>query len=310
MQRAAGLIAAGRLVVIPTETVYGLAANALDDRAVASIYALKNRPQFNPLIIHFLNRSLMESHVIFNPDAEKLAQAFWPGPLTMILPRQKTSKISLLASAGLDTLAVRIPQHPVTLDLLKLTALPLAAPSANPSQGLSPTCASHVAMGFNDVENLPLIIDGGTCSLGLESTIIDLSQDVPTVLRPGIITADHISQVLGKPVRYSFENSDKPKAPGQLHRHYAPALPVRLNATCVKDTEALLCFGTDTLPGAAMTLNLSPASDLCEAAANLFKMLHQVDQAMYTAIAVMPIPNEGIGIAINDRLKRAAHQSG
>jgi L-threonylcarbamoyladenylate synthase len=302
---AADLLKSGQLVAIPTETVYGLAANALDDQAVARIYELKNRPQFNPLIIHFAELEQVSQHVVLNETAVKLADAFWPGPLTMVLPRKESSPISLLASAGLDTLAVRVPNHSVSLELLKQAQVPLAAPSANPSQALSPTTAEHVLNAFHDNDKLTMILDGGPCEVGLESTIIDLTEPEPVILRPGAITAEAVSQVIGKPVSLVsvFHVSDKPKAPGLLHRHYAPNLPLRLNAKESRANEALLAFGPNA---PTHSLNLSSSGNLTEAAANLFKMLRQLDQPRYQSIAVMPIPNIGLGLAINNRLERAS----
>lgn len=303
IMQASDLLKSGQLVAIPTETVYGLAANALDDQAVARIYELKNRPQFNPLIIHFSELEHVSKHVILSDTALKLAKAFWPGPMTLVLPRKESSEISLLASAGLDTLAVRIPSHPVSLDFLKQAQVPVAAPSANPSQALSPTTAEHVLSAFQNNNKLAMILDGGPCEVGLESTIIDLTEVTPVILRPGGITADAISQVIGKTIGSATEASHKPKAPGLLHRHYAPNIPLRLNATEVKANEVLLAFGPNAL---THSLNLSSSGDLTEAAANLFKMLRLLDQPQYQGIAVMPIPNVGIGVAINNRLERAS----
>jgi L-threonylcarbamoyladenylate synthase len=307
LQEAAALLRAGELVGIPTETVYGLAGNALNDQAVAKIFDIKKRPQFNPLIIHGATLADLEPHVILSPHALLLAQAFWPGPLTLVLPRKKTSQISLLASAGLDTLAVRIPNHADCLALLKEVQLPLAAPSANPSQALSPTTAEHVKLGFKEEQRLPLILDGGAASVGLESTIVDLSDHRPTILRPGIITAEALSEVLGEDILTTSQSSDRPKAPGAMQRHYAPSLPLRLNVEAPSDGEALLAFGESGIKSSTPTLlNLSPTGNLVEAAANLFHMLRLLDQPSLKGIAVMPIPEVGIGRAINDRLRRAA----
>jgi L-threonylcarbamoyladenylate synthase len=304
--KAAMLLNSGQLVAIPTETVYGLAANALDDRAVARIYELKNRPQFNPLIIHVADIEHMSQHVVLNDKALRLAKAFWPGPMTLVLPRKETSPISLLASAGLDTLAVRIPNHSLCLEILKHIQVPLAAPSANPSQSLSPTLAEHVDAAFNDHPNKPMIIDGGRCAIGLESTIIDLSEEKAIILRPGAITPDRISAVLGESIALVSDRALRPKAPGMLHRHYAPNLPLRLNASSVNADEGLLAFAEPVSGNHRLVLNLSESGDLTEAAANLFKMLRILDESNCKGIAVMPIPNSGIGLAINDRLWRAA----
>ena len=287
-----------QLVAIPTETVYGLAADAYDDKAVARIYQLKQRPQFNPLIAHVDGLGMAKQLVTFSQPALLLAEKFWPGPLTIVLPRKPDAKLSHLATAGLDTVAVRWPQHPLATAIISQLGRPLVAPSANPSQSISPTSAADVVAGFGD--KCPLVIDGGNCEVGLESTIIDMTAAVPTILRPGGISIDELREVLGE-----VQMADKDasiKAPGMMRRHYAPGKPLRLNAESVAPDEVLLGFGpTDTAH------NLSPSSDLCEAAANLFRMLRTLDQdENCSKIAVAPIPNEGLGVAINDRLTRAA----
>ena len=304
LERAAHLLLKGELVAIPTETVYGLAANATNDQAVAKIYNLKKRPQFNPLIIHFAEISAIKSHVKWNNMAEKLAHTFWPGPLTLILKKKIDSPLSLLATAGLDTVGVRIPRHNVARLLIQKIGKPLAAPSANPSEAISPTSALDVRRGF-DFKKPLLIIDGGICESGLESTILDLTLDIPTVLRPGLITPEAIEEILQCRVLRSSPNSLF-KAPGQMKRHYAPHIPLRLNVTNVSAGEALLAFGPSPLSGGAKMLNLSQDGNLEEAAANLFRMLHELDQPFFSGIAVMPIPSEAVGVAINDRLCRAA----
>lgn len=314
--QASKLLKAGNLVAMPTETVYGLAANALDGQAVARIYDAKGRPSFNPLIIHLAGAEQAERYVMMSEEAKLLAHHFWPGPLTMILPRHKNCEISELASAGLETLAVRVPNHKTALGLLKETGLPLAAPSANKSGSLSPTCAAHVHESLEG--NVPLILADGSSSVGLESTVIDLSSDMPEVLRPGAISAEEISQVLGLDVKYHAREDDKaPKSPGLLLKHYAPSIPVRLNAIDLEPGEALLAFGNDQFMGIKgggrasdlmddQRKNLSQEQDLHEAAANLFAFMRALDRPENKAIAVMQIPEIGLGIAINDRLKRAA----
>lgn len=296
----------GNLVVIPTETVYGLAANAYEDTAVAKIYALKKRPAFNPLIIHYGSLTEIEKSAFLTPTALQLAEAFWPGPLTLVLRRRPTCPVSLLASAGLETLAVRIPAHPLTQKLLHHTGFPLAAPSANPSEGISPTSPADVVQAFQEYEgNLP-ILEGGPCKVGLESTIVDLTeQNTPRLLRPGFITPENLRSILGVSVLETDENFPI-KAPGQLRRHYAPSLPLRLNVTEVGPTEALLSFGPHTLTGSKTELNLSPTGNLEEAAANFFRFLRLLDSPVYSRIAVLPVPDTSIGLAINDRLRRAA----
>jgi L-threonylcarbamoyladenylate synthase len=299
----------GQLVAFPTETVYGLGADATHGEAVARIYAAKSRPQFNPLIIHVADARAACRYVEWTDGAETLADAFWPGPLTLVLKRRPRSRISELVSAGGDTLARRVPAHPVAQQLLQAFNGAIAAPSANRSGRVSPTMAQHVMDELGDV--LPLIIDGGPCAVGVESTVLDLSGEGPVLLRPGSVTREMLNGVLS---RESFVVSDSQstlhdsrlKSPGMLASHYAPALPVRLNAITVNADEALLAFGPQVPAGAARTLNLSETGDVIEAAANLFAHLRALDDAAFRAIAVMPIPADGVGEAINDRLKRAA----
>jgi L-threonylcarbamoyladenylate synthase len=309
--RAAETLVKGKLVAFPTETVYGLGGNALSDESVASIYETKGRPTFNPLIVHVLSQSDAEKYAEFNDAAKKLATKFWPGPLTLVLPRRADCKLSLLVSAGLDTVAIRVPAHPLAQALLKEAKLPIAAPSANKSGHVSPTLAAHVHEEFG---NTIMILDGGACPVGIESTVVDVSEEAPVILRPGSITQEEVIAVL----RHSRENGNpenwmpvftgmtsKLKSPGMLERHYAPNKKLRLNATNSKPGEALLAFGAP-LEGASMVENLSAKKDLKEAAANLFRMLRVLDASNATSIAVMPIPEEGLGVAINDRLRRAA----
>ena len=298
IEHAAALLKAGELVAFPTETVYGLGADATNDKAVAAIFAAKERPQFNPLIIHAPSRSDLSGVVDFDERAELLAQKFWPGGLTLILPRAENSAISLLASAGLPTLAVRVPSHPIARKLLAQAACPIAAPSANISGSISPTSAAHVAQSLGD--RPAMILDGGSCMVGVESTIIDLSSAQPTILRHGAITAEELRKVIGD-LSDSYESKEI-KAPGQMSSHYAPSAPLRMNVTEAKDNEALLCFGPTHLKG----LNLSERGDVTGAASNLFAMLYQLDNMEVSGIAVMTIPDKGLGIAINDRLRRAA----
>jgi L-threonylcarbamoyladenylate synthase len=305
LKKAAQLLQQGHLVSIPTETVYGLAANALSDQAVAKIYAVKNRPSFNPLIIHCKDLEMAQRVGDFNDTALRLAKAFWPGPLTIILPLNKSTSISKLATAGLKTVALRVPNHPMALKILELAELPLAAPSANPSETISPTTALHVEEAFKDTHALSMIIDGGPCDVGLESTIVDLSEENPTLLRPGKITKEDLKPFIDN-LSFVVSKGDHTKAPGQLKRHYAPSIPLRINVCDVNEQQALLAFGPSPLLGARKTFNLSPGGDLVEAAANLFSMLHELDSPEFESIAVMPIPAQGIGIAINDRLSRAA----
>lgn len=298
---AAEVIRRGGLVAFPTETVYGLGGNATCDEAVAAIFAVKDRPRINPLIVHVPDRELAAEYVVFSDAARALADACWPGPLTLVLPRQKTSRISLLASAGLDTLAVRVPSHPVAQALLRSCDLPLAAPSANPSGQISPTTAQHVASDLGD--RVELILDGGPVPIGIESTVVGFEGDRPVLLRAGAIARETIEGVVGP---LAAPRGGTITSPGQLKRHYAPNTPLRLNARHVESGEALLAFGSPELPEPCAVRNLSPSGDLVEAAANLFAMLRELDATGSAAIAVMPVPGDGMGEAINDRLQRAA----
>ncbi len=310
LARAAAALRAGRLVAFPTETVYGLGADATNDRAVAAIFALKGRPQFNPLIVHVADVGAARDLVVFDARAERLAAQFWPGPLTLVLPRRHGCAVSLLASAGLDSLAVRVPAHPVAQRLLRAAGRPLAAPSANPSGKMSPTTARHVVDGFAGVtdagEALAMVLDGGPCAIGLESTVVDLCGPLPALLRQGGITQEALAEVVGRLATGDDGQPDAPRSPGQLLSHYAPERRLRVDARSVAPDEALLAFGPAPLPGAAITENLSAAGDLAEAAANLFAMLRRLDRPDVAGIAAMTVPDRGLGRAINDRLRRAA----
>ena len=298
--KGAKILRNGGLVAFPTETVYGLGADATNDHAVAGIYEAKGRPSFNPLIIHLPNLKDALHYADFNDMALQLADQFWPGALTLVVPLKPKSKLSKLVSAGLDTVAIRVPAHGGARDLLRVTGTPIAAPSANTSGRLSPTTASHVSDSLNG--KVDIILDGGPCQVGLESTIIDCSTDRVTLLRPGGIAAEVIEHVIGKSLIKASSDDHTPKSPGMLASHYAPNCPIRLNVAQPKDGEVYLGFGE--CPDA--DLNLSPDGDLRQAAANLFNMLHELDQKGAVGIAVSPIPNTGLGLAINDRLTRAA----
>ena len=303
---AARLIRDGELVAFPTETVYGLGGDATNERAVARIFEAKGRPSFNPLISHVVDAEQARRLVRWNDTAEKLAARFWPGPLTLVLPRAKDSPVALLATAGLDTVAVRAPAHAMALDLIRAAGRPIAAPSANRSGAVSPTRAEHVRESLGD--RVRMILDGGPCKIGVESTVLDLSTPTATLLRPGGATREAIELAIG-PVALSDAiptGSAARKSPGQLESHYAPARPVRLQATRVAGDEALLAFGPAAPAGAKRTLNLSPAGDLTEAAANLFAYLRALDRPDIARIAAMAVPEKGLGLAINDRLRRAA----
>lgn len=287
-------------VVFPTETVYGLGCNAFDDHAVAQVFAVKQRPRFNPLIVHVRDWDHAMEYAEYTHDAAALAGKFWPGALTLVLNRIRNDRISRLASAGLDTVAVRAPSHRLAQALIEGSGLPIAAPSANRSGRLSPTTAEAA---FHELSGrVGLILDGGTCQAGIESTIVGFESGAPVILRPGAIPRPHIEAVIGPLVE---RRSRTVSAPGMLASHYAPGARLRLNAIDVAPGEALLAFG-GTTPNAGIIRNLSPSGDLREAAANLFGMLRQLDDMGIDAIAVMPIPDTGLGEAINDRLRRAA----
>ncbi|MER2519639.1 MAG: L-threonylcarbamoyladenylate synthase [Bdellovibrionales bacterium] len=308
LARAASMLREGKLVAFPTETVYGLGADATNDRAVAAIYAAKGRPQFNPLIVHVAKIEALDSLIVWNAAARMLAEAVWPGPLTLVLPRHPHCPVSRLASAGTETLAVRMPSHPVAQALIERAGVPVAAPSANASGKLSPTEAAHVAESL--VGAVDAIIDGGRCAVGVESTVVSWLRHAPEILRPGGVPREQIEKILGRPVAVAElsagEDSPAP-SPGLLSSHYAPRAALRLNALFAEGDEALLTFGEDMhVKGGTLRLNLSPSGDVHEAAANLFAMLHRLDAAGVSRIAVMPIPEEGLGIAINDRLRRGA----
>jgi L-threonylcarbamoyladenylate synthase len=314
LARAASLLREGALVAFPTETVYGLGADATQDRAVASVFDAKGRPHFNPLICHFATADAAFAHVIPNATAQLLAEKFWPGPLSLVLPRQEGSRVALLAGAGLETLAVRVPAHPVAQALLAASATPVAAPSANRSGQVSPTTAAHVLDGLRD--RIAAVIDAGPCAVGLESTVLDLTEK-PFLLRPGGVPVEAIEAVIG-PVRRALpidaaQPSRTLRSPGLLLSHYAPVLPVRLAARAANADEALLAFGPAPA-GAGGVFQLSAARDLTEAAANLFAGLRALDalgQARgLVRIAAMPVPEHGLGATINDRLRRAAAPRG
>ena len=304
---AADYLRAGALVAFPSETVYGLGADATDDRAVAAIFEAKGRPRFNPLIVHLPDLAAAETHGQFDRRARAVAERFWPGPLTLVLSRRAESPVSLLCSAGLDSLALRVPAHPMAQALLRACGLPLAGPSANRSGKVSPTRAKHVAEELGG--SVAAILDGGPCRVGLESTVLDLTGPVPVLLRPGAVTASELAAVVGPLGRTAVESESEEvpqRSPGRLPSHYAPDHALRLEATTVSAEETLLAFGPEAPEGAAVTLNLSEAGDLVEAAANLFAYLRVLDQVEAERIAVVPIPEEGLGAAINDRLRRAA----
>lgn len=303
---AAKLLQDGKLVAFPTETVYGLGADATNERAVAAIFAAKGRPHFNPLISHVLDAEEARRFVRWSDTAERLAAKFWPGALTLVLPRCAGSTIALLATAGLDTVAIRAPSHPVAQALIRAAGLPIAGPSANRSGTISPTRAEHVAESLG--ERVPLIVDGGPCLVGVESTVLDLSSDAPVLLRPGGVSREAIEAVIGHvALSDALPTGDAArKSPGQLASHYAPARPVRLGATSVAADEGLLAFGPNVPSGAMLMFNLSPSGDLTEAAANLFAMMRSLDRPGIGRIAVMTVPETGLGLAINDRLRRAA----
>jgi L-threonylcarbamoyladenylate synthase len=293
--QAATLLQNGALVAFATETVYGLGADARNGQAVAQVYAAKGRPSFNPLIVHVPDVAAAQKYVEWSDQAQQIADAFWPGALTLVLPLRKDHGLSSLVTAGLPTLAIRVPNHPTATALLRAADAPIAAPSANPSGQISPTTAAHVLAGLNG--KIAAVLDDGPCTVGLESTILTLAP-TPTLLRAGGVPAEDIEALLGH--RLSQPTTDTITAPGQLASHYAPRAAVRLNADDSRKDELFLGFGP-----MHCDLNLSPSADLTEAAANLFDHLHHLD-ALGKPIAVAPIPMVGLGVAINDRLSRAA----
>jgi L-threonylcarbamoyladenylate synthase len=307
---AADLLRAGELVAFPTETVYGLGADAQNPRAVAAIFEAKGRPHFNPLICHYASADAAFAHVEASPLAQKLAAMFWPGPLTLVLPRRIACPVALLAGAGLETLAIRVPAHPVAQRLIAALGHPIAAPSANRSGSISPTTAAHVAAQLNG--RIAAILDAGPSEVGVESTVLDLSGATPFLLRPGGISLESLEAAIGPIARgitpTAAEAARTLRSPGLLVSHYAPNLPIRLNATTLAPDEALLAFGPP--PSAALIFQLSLSKDLTEAASRLFEALHWLDANApahnLRRIAAMPIPNHGLGLAINDRLTRAA----
>lgn len=310
LKAALRVLRAGGLVAFPTETVYGLGADATNGEAVARLYAAKGRPSFNPLIAHAADADAARRLARFDPAAEALARAFWPGPLTLVLPKAQGCQVSDLATAGLDSIAVRVPAHAVAHDIIAALGGPVVAPSANISGHVSPTSAAHVLADLQG--RIDLIVDGGPASVGVESTIV-ACLDKPTLLRPGGVSRAAIEQAIGRTLvshgDVIAESGEAPLAPGMLASHYAPRAALRLNARDVKPGEALLAFGA-ALPsgadGAVTVLNLSATGDPVEAAANLFSHLRALDLAGAARVAVMPIPSDGLGEAINDRLKRAA----
>ncbi len=311
--RAARLLAAGATVAFPTETVYGLGADARSGIAVARIFEAKGRPRFNPLIVHVPDVEAARAHVRLGTAGETLAAAFWPGPLTLVAPglgdsnhgnHARTAGIADLVQAGLPTLAIRVPRHPVAAALLRAFGRPVAAPSANRSGHVSATTAAHVLADLGD--RVAVILDAGPAPMGVESTIVDVSGEVPVLLRPGAVSREAIEALLGRPL--GAPSAGGVLAPGMLASHYAPEVPIRLDATTVRPGESLLAFGPSLPPGsgeAVATVNLSPTGDLREAAANLFAALRTLE-SRGAPIAAMPIPATGLGEAITDRLRRAA----
>lgn len=300
IQAAALALREGKLVAFPTETVYGLGADATNDKAVALVYAAKGRPAFNPFIAHVPDAESAFALGEFSADARKLAHAFWPGPLSLVVPRKASCPVSLLASAGLDSIAIRVPSHPVALEFLKAAGRPVVAPSANPSGKISPTTADHVRKHLKD--KVAAILDGGRCKVGVESTVVSFLDGRPTLLRHGGIPRAELEKVIGHPLAVE-SHSARPHAPGQLLSHYAPHAELRLHADTPREGEAYLGFGKLHAHG---PYTLSASGDLVEAAASLFRLLHEIDATGVQRIAVAPIPHQGLGEAINDRLMRAA----
>ena len=305
LKQAADCLQAGGLVAFPTETVYGLGAVATNALAVARIFTAKQRPQFNPLISHFSSAEAALASGQRNNAATRLAAAFWPGAMTLIIQRPQNSLITALASAGTDSLAIRVPSHPAALDLLERVKVPVVAPSANQSGGISPSTAAHVANGLGAA--CDMILDGGPCESGIESTVIDCRPELPVLLRPGPLTPEKIRDQIGIELQITkpLNQASQPVSPGQIESHYAPRATVRLNAENKRQNEVYIGFGPSR-NGLIPDFNLSEQADLIEAAANLFAVLHEADALGTAAIAFSPIPMAGLGLAINDRISRAA----
>ena len=307
MPVAAAHLRAGGLVGFPTETVYGLGGDATSERAVAAIFELKGRPRFNPLIVHVSNLAMAEKLAVFDRRSRFLAQRQWPGPLTLVVKKKPDCPIALLATAGLDTVALRVPDHPVALALIAAAGRPLAGPSANRSGAVSPTTPEHVEREFG--RQLPIILDGGPCRVGVESTVVDLTRIPAAILRAGGVTAETIAAAIGElasPVPGPDDDPTAPRAPGQLQSHYAPRLKLRLDTTEARPGEALLAFGQHALEGFETVINLSESGNLTQAATRLFSALRELDRPEHSGIAAMTVPERGLGVAINDRLRRAA----
>jgi L-threonylcarbamoyladenylate synthase len=302
---AAALLRDGALVALPTETVYGLGADATNGRAVAAIFEAKGRPRFNPLIVHVASLEAAERLGHLGASGRRLAAAFWPGPLSLVLAKRPGCPVAELATAGLDTIALRVPGHAIARALLLEVAVPVAAPSANRSGHVSPTTAGHVEADLGP--RVAIILDGGPATLGLESTVLDVTGDEPVVLRLGAVPREEIARVLGRSIAVAEGGAGKPASPGMLARHYAPSTRLRLDASEARDGEALLAFGAGLPSHSGPMVNLSATGDLAEAAANLFSALRALDASGASTIAVMRIPEHGLGEAINDRLRRAAH---
>ena len=303
IKKAAEVIKNGGLVAFPTETVYGLGANVYNAKAVASIYAAKGRPAFNPLISHIAEKDFLKEYAAVDERVLALADKFWPGPLTFVLNRVEENPALDLACAGLRTITVRMPAHPTALALIKKSGVPIVAPSANRSQTISPTTAFHVADSLGD--KVDMILDGGQCRVGVESTIIDITGKNVVLLRAGGVALEDVEEFLGEKVLISHGNPDLPTSPGQMLKHYAPNHNFRINALSREDGEFFIGFGAVT----DCDLNLSPSGDLCEAAANLFAYMRLADaDKNHDKIAMSPIPETGLGLAINDRIRRAAYK--
>ncbi len=315
IKKASEAIQQGKLVAIPTETVYGLACNALDENAVARVFEAKGRPAINPLIVHVSSVAHAQSLGYFNETANELIKHFWPGPLTVIVPKHEGSKLPDMCTAGLPTVAIRFPENEVARKIIQGAGVPVAAPSANKSGSISPTSPRHVYDSLGSA--VDMILAGGSCKQGLESTVIDMTSDTPVILRYGVLTKQVIEEALEVEVVDGVNQQSTVTSPGQLLKHYAPTIPIRLNAVDVEEGEALLAFGGIKFMGiksggAAAELpedqirNLSETADLNEAARNLFSHMRDLDNPKFKGIAVMNIPSEGVGVAINDRLARAA----